>query len=277
MRKAANVEDVKAYWETHPLHAYEFEADLSPEFFARIDTIKRADIERFGAPFWEFDSLRGKKLLEVGCGPGWFTVQYARGGVQVTSVDLTGRAVEITKAHLRLQGLEARVQEANAERLPFSENEFDVVISTGVLHHTPDTPRAIRECFRVLKPGGRAKIALYHRGILHSPIIFPIVRFLMSAVKVKHPGADMANKAGDVDDFVRQYDGEGNPVGIAKTTAEWSRILREAGFKIEGSELHYFPKRFIPFGKFIPDFVHFFLDRVFGTMIYFNLRKPSYV
>lgn len=52
---------------------------------------------------------------------------------------------------------------ADAEHLPFADDEFDLVYAWGVLHHSPDTERALREAQRVLKPGGRLKIMLYHR------------------------------------------------------------------------------------------------------------------
>ena len=87
--------------------------------------------------------------------------------------------------------------------------------------------------------------------------------------------AGPAGEAKDLDDFIRQYDGISNPVGIAKTTRGWSALLEKTGFRIEKYELHYFPKRFIPFHRIIPDFVHRLCDRWFGTLIYFQLTKPA--
>lgn len=269
------VQDVKNYWENHPLHTYEFQKPGTPEYFENLDAIKREDIEKFSGGFSRFDAYAGKKLLDVGCGPGWFVVQYAKGGAQVTGVDLTSQAVWITTEHLKYRGLTAAVQQANAEALPFSDRHFDVVVSMGVLHHTPDFKKAIAECYRVLKPGGESKIALYHKGILHHQPFFGMMKILMKKIRMKHPGADLARTAETVDEFVRQYDGEGNPVGIAKSTEEWTAILRETGFQVRGHELHYFPKRFIPFSRWIPDFLHWAMDRCFGTLIYFKLEKPA--
>jgi SAM-dependent methyltransferase len=54
----------------------------------------------------------------------------------------------------------------DAEQLDFSDDYFDVVYSWGVLHHTPDTPKAVSEVWRVLKPGGKGKVMIYHRWSL---------------------------------------------------------------------------------------------------------------
>ena len=272
--KSPTVEDVKAYWQSHPLYSYEVADVGSDAFFIQLDRIKLQDVETFALPFWQFDQFKGRAVLDVGCGPGWFTVQYAVGGARVSAVDLTPAAVDLTKKHLKFKKTDAHVQEGNAESLPFGNESFDLVISAGVLHHTPNTPQAFQECFRVLKRGGRAKIALYRKGLIHSPVFFPVTRTLMKLLKVKHPGADLAKDASSVDDFIRQYDGSGNPVGIGKTDAEWQKDLEKTGFNVEKRERHFFPRRLIPLGRFIPNVVHKLLNDVFGTLVYFELTRP---
>ncbi len=264
---------VRQYWQEHPLHSFELGELGTPLFFENLDRIKKGDIEKYAIRFFDFNNFAGKKVLDVGCGPGWFTVQYALGGAQVTSIDLTPCAVELTQKHLAYKNLTAQVQEANAETLPFEDEKFDLVISLGVLHHTPKTLQALGECFRVLKPGGNAKIALYQKGILLHPQVFRFVRKIMQILGVKHPGADLSKTANNIDEFIRQYDGVGNPPGIAKTVKEWKQEMRQVGFDVKGHELHYFPKRFIPLRRWIPDFVHEKLDRYFGTLVYFKLEK----
>lgn len=269
----ATVEDVRNYWNEHPLLSYELEAPGSPAFFDALDHAKVDDSDKFALGYWGFDSFRDKKLLDIGCGPGWVAMMYANGGANVTAVDLTPAAVELAKKHLAYKSVTADVREANAEQLPFADETFDVVVSSGVLHHTPDTCRAFREAARVLKAGRPAKITLYHKGILHSPALFWLVKLVMQAAGVKHPGADLGKKASNVDDFIRQYDGFENPVGIGKSTSSWIADLEQAGFRVDAWELHYFPKRFLPFSRFVPDWLHAFLDTNFGTMIYFDLTK----
>lgn len=270
-----SIADVAAYWERHPLLSYEFAAPGTPAFFDALDRVKRDDIERFALRYWDFPGYRGRKVLDIGCGPGWVSVQYAAAGAEVTAVDLTEAAVDLTKKHLAYRGLKATVRQANAETLPFADASFDMVFSSGVLHHTPETMKAFSEAFRVLAPGGLAKITLYRLGILHSPVVFGLTRGVMQALGVKHPGADLGRNARSVEDFVRRYDGDENPIGIAKTDRAWAEDLRRTGFEVIATERHFFPKRFIPAGRLMPGFVHRLADGALGTMVYFNLRKPG--
>jgi len=78
-------------------------------------------------------------------------------------IDLTHRAVEHTKTRFRLLGLKANISVDNAESLSFKSNKFDAVYSWGVLHHSINTEKCFDEIYRVLKPGGTAKIMIYHK------------------------------------------------------------------------------------------------------------------
>jgi SAM-dependent methyltransferase len=134
------------------------------EFF---DAVERHRYEEY-APWMPrvmgFADFAGAKLLEVGCGMGTDLLQFARGGAQVTGVDLTPRSIEISRRHFELYGQQGRFAITDGEQLPFADESFDVVYSNGVLHHTPDTSRAVHEVHRVLRPGGLARVMLYHRN-----------------------------------------------------------------------------------------------------------------
>lgn len=270
-----NIQHVRAYWEALPLFSHEVDCVGSDQYFERIDAIKRTDVERFALNYWEFDRFYEASVLDIGCGPGWLSVQYARNGARVTAVDLTDRAVQLTRTHLARRGLNGTVQQANAEALPFEDDCFDLVVASGVLHHTPNPEKSFSEAYRVTKPGGAAKITLYRLGMLHSRLFFPVTMALMRTLSVKHPGADLSATADSVQEFVRQYNGAGNPICIAKRNCDWAADFSRIGFRVIDSENHFFPVRFTPFRGSMPMFVHRFLDRAFATMVYFRLQKPA--
>jgi ubiquinone/menaquinone biosynthesis C-methylase UbiE len=156
--------DVKKYWSTHvnDIEVIQDHTVGGAEFLSQMEAYRYEKMP-YLRPTVTSPSLRGKRVLEIGCGPGVDSVQLATAGAQLTAVDLTPPAVALTRQHLAVRGLTATVQEANAEQLPFDDGTFDVVYSHGVLHHTVDTQRAVDEVLRVLKPGGRAIIMLYHK------------------------------------------------------------------------------------------------------------------
>src|SRR5262249_49407158 len=107
-------------------------------------------------------------------------LQFARGGARCIGIDLTPRSVEITRHRFALYGADGAFMIADGEQLPFASESFDVVYSNGVLHHTPDTAGAIREVHRVLRPGGTAKVMLYHRNSLNYWVEILLRRGLLS-------------------------------------------------------------------------------------------------
>jgi SAM-dependent methyltransferase len=135
----------------------------SRDFFDEVERHRYEEYASWMPEVMGFSDFAGKRLLEVGCGMGTDLLQFARGGAQVTGVDLTPRSVETSRHHLKLYGQTGDFALTDAEKLPFADGSFDVVYSNGVLHHTPDTAGAVREIHRVLRPGGLARVMLYHR------------------------------------------------------------------------------------------------------------------
>jgi ubiquinone/menaquinone biosynthesis C-methylase UbiE len=152
---------VKAHWQQQPCGTRDLPAEDRRRFFRQLED-ERYQLEPYLPPFARFEEGRGKKVLEVGIGAGTDFINWVRHGAQTSGIDLTEQGVQLTRERLRLEGLEADVRVGDAEQLPFADNSFDLVYSYGVLHHSPDTVRAIQEVRRVLKPGGRARIMIYH-------------------------------------------------------------------------------------------------------------------
>lgn len=124
---------------------------------------KRYELEPEILSFADVGKHRNQTVLEIGLGLGADHQKWAAAGAILYGVDLTKRAVEHTRRRFELLGLHSNLQTADVEHLPFSDDFFDVVYSWGVLMCTPDTPKAVQEVYRVLKPGGIAKIMIYHK------------------------------------------------------------------------------------------------------------------
>ena len=137
------------------------------EFFDNVERHRYTEYAAWMPRLMGFDKFRDARLLEIGCGMGTDLLQFARGGACCTGIDLTPRSIEITRHRFRLYNEDGAFMISDGEHLPFRDASFDVVYSNGVLHHTPDTAGAIREVHRVLRPGGTAKVMLYHRNSLN--------------------------------------------------------------------------------------------------------------
>ncbi len=142
---------------------------------------ERYRLEPFILPFADFESAKGKKVLEIGVGLGSDHQRFAEAGADLYGIDLTERAVEHTGHRLRLFGLSSGLAVGDAENLAIENESFDWVYSWGVLHHSPDTPRATQEVFRVLKRGGVAKVMIYHKWSMVGVMLW--LRFALLAGK----------------------------------------------------------------------------------------------
>jgi ubiquinone/menaquinone biosynthesis C-methylase UbiE len=127
---------------------------------------RRYELEPVIEEFAEFEAAAGKSVLEIGVGLGADHQRFAEAGATLTGIDLTSRAVTHTRRRLALFNFESTLSVGDAENLEFPPGAFDCVYSWGVLHHSPNTPLAIAEVYRVLRPGGVAKIMIYHRWSL---------------------------------------------------------------------------------------------------------------
>lgn len=163
------------WWETHPMR-YDW-ADEIPfgeftrEFYEEIDRRFFANSREYlaptKAPFGEFidvDSLEYKEVLEIGVGNGSHAQLLAAHAREFTGIDITDYAVQSTARRLSTFGLPGSIRRMDAERLEFPDRSFDFIWSWGVIHHSSNTERILREMHRVLRPGGEAVVMVYHRG-----------------------------------------------------------------------------------------------------------------
>jgi ubiquinone/menaquinone biosynthesis C-methylase UbiE len=111
-----------------------------------------------------FEGLRDKDVLEVGVGQGTHAQLLALHCRSFTGIDLTSHAVEMTGQRLQLFNIQGKVLQMDAEHMAFEDNSYDFVWSWGVIHHSADTRRILREMHRVLKPQGRCTVMVYYRS-----------------------------------------------------------------------------------------------------------------
>lgn len=158
---SATAEEVAAAWDDpklanilyHDWEAGTYDEKWSISFDERCTDYAR---DRFahvaGRAGWPY-----RTSLELGCGTGFFTLNLKLAGVldEGHVTDLSPGMVEVAQRNARSLGFEMAGRVADAERLPYDDDSFDLVIGHAVLHHIPDVEQAFREVLRVLKPGGR--------------------------------------------------------------------------------------------------------------------------
>ena len=172
----------KTWWEENPM-TYDWARTLklepgTPEFYTAIDERFFHSSKPFGHPDYPADppfarqvdyaSVRGKMVLEIGCGAGAMAAAFAREGAHITVVDLSHSAVVFSGGRLVIFGLTVVMRRMDAESLEFADNYFDRVWSWGVIHHSASMEKIISEIHRVLKPECKAQIMVYHRHSLRN-------------------------------------------------------------------------------------------------------------
>jgi ubiquinone/menaquinone biosynthesis C-methylase UbiE len=160
---------VRDYWNTQPCGTQFSESSkYSKEYFDEIEE-HRYTVEPEIFSFAQFTRFHGQKILEVGTGAGTDFLQWVRAGAKAYGIDATSEGIQHLRQRLEVYDLEAEeVKVADCESLPYPDNSFDLVYSWGVIHHSPNTPQALREIIRVCRPGGICKVMVYHRHSLLS-------------------------------------------------------------------------------------------------------------
>jgi ubiquinone/menaquinone biosynthesis C-methylase UbiE len=163
-----SIDRVRDYWNSRPCNLRHSPAPVgSREYFDQVEA-RKYRVEPHIPGFAEFDRWGGKRVLEIGCGIGTDTMNFARAGARVTAVDLSSRSLDLARQRARVFALDDRIRfvEGNAERLArFVEPaEYDLVYSFGVIHHTPHPERVMEQIRRFyMGRGTTLKLMVYHR------------------------------------------------------------------------------------------------------------------
>jgi 2-polyprenyl-3-methyl-5-hydroxy-6-metoxy-1,4-benzoquinol methylase len=235
------INTVREYWNARPCNIRHSPKPVGErEYFDEVEA-RKYFVEPHIPRFAEFPRWRGKRVLEVGCGIGTDTINFARAGAQVTAVDLSDRSLEIARRRAEVYGLPSiRFVQANVEELGtvLPERGYDLVYSFGVIHHTPHPDVALGQLVACLKPGGTLKIMVYHR---HAWKVFAVVLRYGRGAFWK------------TEEIVARYSEaqEGCPVTYTYTRDQARRLVEGAGCRVEETFIdHIFAWR-------IPDYVQY--------------------
>jgi SAM-dependent methyltransferase len=204
--------------------------------------------------------------------------------------------VDLAKRRFELFDLPGTFRVADAETLDFRDNSFDLVYSHGVLHHTPDTTAAVREIHRVLRPGGKAVVMLYHRDSYNYRINISMLRRAgvkllkwNAGVKLVHllTGEaedslyEHAQRLKDQSDYLsseeflsRNTDGAGNPLARVYSRAEARELFKD--FAHVELRTYFLNKRWLPlFGPILPRSVESQLAARWGWHLWIYATKEK--
>jgi 2-polyprenyl-3-methyl-5-hydroxy-6-metoxy-1,4-benzoquinol methylase len=161
------ISQVKTYWDQRPCNIRHSIAPIgSRQYFDEVEA-RKYFVESYIPGFAEFERWHSKRVLEVGCGIGTDTINFARHGAQVTSVDLSERSLEIARQRVSVYGLDDQVKflGGNAEELRrfVPVEPYDLIYSFGVIHHTPHPDAVLDQLRQYIHPGTTIKIMVYHR------------------------------------------------------------------------------------------------------------------
>ncbi len=163
-----SIQEVKDYWNSRPCNIRHSPAEVgTEEYFNQVEA-RKYTVEPHIPLFAEFDKWRGKSVLEIGCGIGTDTMNFARAGADVTAVDLSSESVALARRRAEILGLSDRINffEADAENLSdiIPEKKYDLVYSFGAIHHSPHPERIIEQIKKNFVSGGSTiKIMVYYR------------------------------------------------------------------------------------------------------------------
>jgi ubiquinone/menaquinone biosynthesis C-methylase UbiE len=211
------------------------------EYFDEVEA-RKYFVEPHIPLFAEFDRWADKRVLEVGCGIGTDSINFARAGARLTAVELSSESLRVAKRRADVMGVADRIDfvQANAEELTstLAGETYDLVYSFGVIHHTPRPDRALGEMHALTAAGGTLKLMVYHR---RSWKVF----WIMAR---QEPG-----RLWKTDEVVAKHSEAqtGCPVTFTYTRENARQLVERAGFRIRDLQVdHVFPYR-------IPDYIQY--------------------
>jgi 2-polyprenyl-3-methyl-5-hydroxy-6-metoxy-1,4-benzoquinol methylase len=159
------IDQVRAYWNRRPCNIRHSTKPIgSREYFDEVEA-RKYFVEPHIPKFAEFERWRGKKVLEIGCGIGTDSINFARAGAEITVVDLSDESIDLCKKRFEVFGLKGNFYSGDAEHLSefLPVEKYDLVYSFGVIHHTPHPERVFEQIKLYCKPETELRVMLYSK------------------------------------------------------------------------------------------------------------------
>ena len=257
--------------------------DDARAFFGRIDQeFRRAAwfAQPRGAPLFDalidFAALRGKHVLEIGCGLGAASAEFARQHARVTALDVTWSGVNAVARRFALERLRGAAVQGDAMHLPFPNSSFDFVWSWGVLLHAPDLGAALAEIRRVLKPDGELRLMIYNRHSFYNWLGIVGRYGVLHLQLLRHSVPELWNRYSDGRDvggcpFVRYYS-----AGELRAQLRGFDVLEMRAFEQKAMLTTAVPARWRrSIEACIPDALMRGLFRKWGMLLFCRARKQG--
>jgi len=160
------IDQVKHFWDERPCNLRHSQKPVgTKEYFDEVEK-RKYFVEPHIPGFADFEMWKDKRVLEIGCGLGTESINFARAGAKLTIIELSKTSLDLCKKRFEVFGLSARFINGNAEELcsllPEGE-KFDLVWSFGVIHHSPSPHAIVKEISKVLSDEGELRIMLYSK------------------------------------------------------------------------------------------------------------------
>ena len=162
---SATIDDVRNYWNSRPCNIRHSQVEVGTRrYFDEVEA-RKYFVEPHIPEFAQFERWRGKKVLEIGCDIGTDSINFARHGATVTVIDVSAESLALCEKRFETYGLTARFYQGNAEQIDtiVPIDEYDLIYSFGVIHHTPNPDQVIEHIKRYMGPTSELRMMVYSK------------------------------------------------------------------------------------------------------------------